>query len=137
MTVWTMIQYCLPNNIILLVTIDKFNPSLLLVDINKLKLYWFVEDSTLQRIFVKPNDLLPKELLETNKFCNLFTKEIVEMNTNDLLMKELVEMELDIPITIYTTSPNAMKSSWCTPFLWKLSKETMNVIWSILVQWTS
>jgi hypothetical protein len=52
-------------------------------------------------------------------------------------MKELIEMELDIPITIYNVSPNTMKLSWCTPLLWELSKETKNMIWSILVWWIS
>lgn len=33
------IQYCLPNNIILLVNIDKFEPNPILVNINKLKIY--------------------------------------------------------------------------------------------------
>jgi hypothetical protein len=86
------------------VIINKFNPNLVLVNINKLKPYQFVEDSTLQPILVKPNDLLPKELVETNKFCNLFIKETIKMNTNDLLMKELIEVEPNIPITIYITS---------------------------------
>jgi hypothetical protein len=33
-----------PINIILLVIIDKFDPNSMLVNINKLKPYWFVED---------------------------------------------------------------------------------------------
>ncbi len=33
------IQYCLPNDIVLLVNIDKFEPNLILVNINKLKPY--------------------------------------------------------------------------------------------------
>jgi hypothetical protein len=33
------IQYCLPNNIALLVTVDKFDANPVLVNINKLKLY--------------------------------------------------------------------------------------------------
>ncbi len=31
------IQYCLPNNTILLIIIDKFDPNPMLVNINKLK----------------------------------------------------------------------------------------------------
>jgi hypothetical protein len=31
------IQFCLPNNIMLLVTLDKFDPNLVLVILNKLK----------------------------------------------------------------------------------------------------
>jgi hypothetical protein len=52
------IQYCLPNNIVLLVTIDKFDSNLILVNINKLKPYKFVEDQTLQPILVKFKFLL-------------------------------------------------------------------------------
>jgi hypothetical protein len=68
---------------VLLVIVYKFNPNLILVDTNKLKPYQFVENSTLQPILIKPSDLLPKKPIETNKFCNLFTKEIVEMNTSE------------------------------------------------------
>jgi hypothetical protein len=54
------IQYCLPNNIVLLVTIDKFNP-------NKLKPYKFIEDRTLQPVLTKPNDLVNDELVQTKE----------------------------------------------------------------------
>jgi hypothetical protein len=37
------IQYCLSNNIILLVNIDKFEPNPILVNINKLKPYWYLD----------------------------------------------------------------------------------------------
>jgi len=49
---------------VLLVTIDKIDPNPILVNINKLKPYRFVEDYTLQPILAKPSDLLPKELIE-------------------------------------------------------------------------
>jgi hypothetical protein len=39
----------------LLVTIDKFDHNPILVNINKLKPYRFVEDHTLQPILVKPS----------------------------------------------------------------------------------
>jgi hypothetical protein len=55
-----MIQYCLPNNIILLVTIDKFDHNLILVNIIKFKPYRFIKDQTLQPILVKPNDFFIK-----------------------------------------------------------------------------
>jgi hypothetical protein len=42
------IQCCLPNNTFLLVTIDKFDPNPVFVNINKLKPYRFIEDKTLQ-----------------------------------------------------------------------------------------
>jgi hypothetical protein len=37
------IRYCLPNNIILLVNIDKFEPNPILVNINKLKSYRYLD----------------------------------------------------------------------------------------------
>ncbi len=37
----------LHNNTILFVTIDKFDPNLVLININKLKPYKFIEDKTL------------------------------------------------------------------------------------------
>ncbi len=40
------IQYCLPNNMILLVIIDKFEHNLVIVNIIKLKPYWFITDIT-------------------------------------------------------------------------------------------
>jgi hypothetical protein len=47
-------------------TIDKFDPNLVLVNINKLKPYRFIEDQTFQ-----PNDFLLKELVEVKNFDNL------------------------------------------------------------------
>jgi hypothetical protein len=37
------IQYCLLNNIVLLVILDKFDPNLILVNVNKLKAYQYVK----------------------------------------------------------------------------------------------
>jgi hypothetical protein len=67
-------QYCLPNNTILLLTIDKFDLSLILVNINKLKPYRFVEDNKFQAILFKPSDFLWKEPMEATHFDNLFIK---------------------------------------------------------------
>jgi len=67
------IQYYLPNNIILLVTINKFDPNLILVYINKLKPYKFVEDQTLQPILTKTSVFLPKEPIEVTH-SNMFIK---------------------------------------------------------------
>jgi hypothetical protein len=52
------IQYCLLNNMVLLVIIDKFDPNLVLVNINKLKPYWFINDITLQPVLAKHSDLV-------------------------------------------------------------------------------
>lgn len=38
------IQFCLPNNIILLVMIDKLDPNPVLVNVNKLKPFQLLED---------------------------------------------------------------------------------------------
>jgi hypothetical protein len=51
----------LPNNIFLLVTIDKFDPNPILVNINKLKPYKFIEDITLQPILTNPSDMVVDE----------------------------------------------------------------------------
>lgn len=40
------IQYYLPNNTILLVTLDKFDLNLILVNVNKLKPYWYAKQNT-------------------------------------------------------------------------------------------
>jgi hypothetical protein len=47
------IQYYLRNNVVLFITIDKFDPNLVLVNINKSKPYIFIENKTLQPILVK------------------------------------------------------------------------------------
>jgi hypothetical protein len=57
----------LPNNTILLVTIDKFDPNLVLVNINKLKPYMFIENRTLQPVLVKPSDMVIDEPILTRK----------------------------------------------------------------------
>jgi hypothetical protein len=43
------VQYCLPNNIVLLVSVNNFEPNLVLVNVNKLKPYKYV-DYTLKGI---------------------------------------------------------------------------------------
>jgi len=55
------------NNNVLVVTIDKFDPNPMLVNINKLKPYKFIEDKTLQVVLVKPNDLLMDEPIQTRE----------------------------------------------------------------------
>jgi hypothetical protein len=57
----------LPNNIILIVTIDKFDPNLMFVNINKLKAYMFIEDKSLQHVLAKFNDLLTNEFVQTKE----------------------------------------------------------------------
>jgi len=56
-------------------TVNKFDPNPVLVNINKLKPYRFMEDQTLQPILTKPNDFLPKELVEITHFDNMSTKQ--------------------------------------------------------------
>jgi hypothetical protein len=52
------------SNIVLLVTIDKFDPNLVLVNINMLKPYKFIEDKTLQPILTKLSDLVLMNLFK-------------------------------------------------------------------------
>jgi hypothetical protein len=40
------IQYCLPDKLILLVTLDEFDLNLILINVNKLKPYRYVKQST-------------------------------------------------------------------------------------------
>ncbi len=75
----------------ILVTIDKFDPNPILVNINKLKPYTFLKDHTFQPILVKPNVLLLEEPVETNHYGNLFTKESVETNHfGNLFVEDLI-----------------------------------------------
>jgi len=55
------IQYFLPNNIVLLVTINKFDTNLVFVNINKLKPHMFIEDIILQPILTNLSDLVVDE----------------------------------------------------------------------------
>jgi hypothetical protein len=67
----------LPNNIFLFVTIDKFDPYPVLVNINKLKPYEFIEDITLQPILANPSDLVVDEHVQTKE-----TEPILFENAN-------------------------------------------------------
>ncbi len=64
----------MPNNTILLVTINRFDPNLVLININKLKPYKFIEDKTLQVVLVKPSDLVTNEPIQTRKLEPLFVE---------------------------------------------------------------
>jgi hypothetical protein len=65
------IQYYLFNNTILLVTIDKFDLNLVLVNINKLKPYRFIKEKTLQLVLVKLGDLVIDELVQAKELVPL------------------------------------------------------------------
>jgi hypothetical protein len=41
-----LVQYYLPNNMVLLVNVDNFNPNPLLIDVNKLKPYYPYDNNT-------------------------------------------------------------------------------------------
>jgi hypothetical protein len=70
------------------VIINKLGFNPILININKLKPYWFIEENTLQPILFKTNDLLPAKLVETNRSYNIFDEKLV---INDLLVNKLVE----------------------------------------------
>jgi hypothetical protein len=93
------IQYCLPNHIILLVTVDKFDPNPVLVNINKLKPYMFIEEKNLQPVLVKPGDLVTDELVQTIEPIPL----LVEPKDSQLVRFELVNNHL-IDGSIKTTN---------------------------------
>ncbi len=78
----------LPNNTIQLVIIIKFDPSSILININKLKPDRFIEDQTLQPILAKPNDFLSKEPVEVKYFDNMPNQQQVEETYYDNLSKE-------------------------------------------------
>ncbi len=57
----------MPNNIVILIIIDKFDPNPIHVNINKLKPYRFIEDRTLQFVLAKFSDLVTDELVQIDK----------------------------------------------------------------------
>ncbi len=61
----------MPNNIVLLVTIDKFDLNPILVNINKLKPYGFIGNKT-QLVLAKPSDLVIDEPIQIEIFEPLF-----------------------------------------------------------------
>jgi hypothetical protein len=52
-------------------TIDKFDPNSVLININKLKPYKFTEDQTFQLVLVELSDFLLEELVEEKYYGNL------------------------------------------------------------------
>jgi hypothetical protein len=75
--------------------IDKFYPNPILININKLKPYKFVEDHIFQHVMVKPNDSLPKELVETNYYGDLFIKKPIESHTKNMGVNKPVEKRIN------------------------------------------
>ncbi len=55
------------NIIVLLITIDKFDPNLVFVNINKLKPYNFIKNRTPQPILTNPSDLVIDEPVQTKE----------------------------------------------------------------------
>ncbi len=58
-------------NIVLLVTIDKFDPNLMFVNSNKLKPYRFIEKKNLQPVLDKLSDLVIDEPVQTKETISL------------------------------------------------------------------
>jgi hypothetical protein len=69
-------------------TINKFDLNLILISINKLKPYRFIEDQTLQLVLVKPNDFLSKEPMEVKYSNNL--QHVEETHFDNMSDDELV-----------------------------------------------
>ncbi len=89
--------------------IDKFDPNPMSININKLKLYRFIDNQTFQLVLAKPSDFLSKEPMEVKYsnnmsnqqqveetyFDNLSNKEPIETNhSNNLFVKELVHFNI-------------------------------------------
>jgi len=74
------------NNTALLVTINKFDPNSVLVNINKLKPFMFIEDKTLQPVLVKLGDLVTNKPIQAKELVPL----LVELENFQLVEFELV-----------------------------------------------
>jgi len=64
----------LPNNIVLFFTINKFDPNLVLINMNKLKPYRFIENETLQLVLIKPSDLVIDKPIQAKEPIPLVVK---------------------------------------------------------------
>ncbi len=99
------IQYYLPNNIVLLITIDKFDPNPILVNIKKLKPYMFIEDKTLQPILANPSDLVADEFIQIKEPEPLLVeKEKFEFVKFEPVNNYLIHgniIGIDVPIRYY------------------------------------
>jgi hypothetical protein len=84
------IQYYLLNNIILLVTTNKFGPNPMLININKLKPCKFIKYKTLQPILAKHSDLVTNEHVQTKEPKPL----LIEPKDLQLIKFELVNHHL-------------------------------------------
>jgi hypothetical protein len=84
----------LPNNIIILVTINKFDPNLVLVNTNKLKPYRFIEDITLQPMLVKPFDLVTNERVQKEISEFVFIKLVINHETNISTNNDIITIML-------------------------------------------
>ncbi len=68
------IHFFFTNNTDLLVTIDKFDPNPIFVNINKLKPYRFIEDKTLQPILIYLSDMVIDEHVQTKNLNHYLLK---------------------------------------------------------------
>jgi hypothetical protein len=55
------VHYCLPNNIIIFISLNNFEPNMVLVNVNKLKPYKYV-DQTLNKIKSSNNQMSLKSI---------------------------------------------------------------------------
>jgi hypothetical protein len=79
------VQYCLPNNIVFLVFINNFEPNPILVNVNKLKPYRYV-DQTLKRIQSSQN----QKSLESINFDH--KKEEFDEDLEDERTSEIIDI---------------------------------------------
>ncbi len=92
----------MPNNIILLVIIDKFDPNPLLVNINKLKPCKFIKDKTLQLVLTKLNDLVTNEHVQPKELepLPIESKDLQPIKF-ELINNYLTHGRIDVPIHYY------------------------------------
>lgn len=92
----------MPNNNVLFVTIDKFDPNLVLVNITKSKPYTFIENRTLQLVLAKPNDLAIDEPIQIEEPEPLLVEyenlQPVGFEHGNIITNVLVHYYHDVPI---------------------------------------
>ncbi len=89
------VQYCLPNNIIILVCVNKFEPNPILVNVNKLKPYKYV-DQTLNEV----------QNLENQAFIESIDLNHMKEQSNENIKGQRKKIIIGIDLTIVLEKPS-------------------------------
>ncbi len=82
------VQYCLSNNIVILVSINNFEPNLVLFNVNKLKPYKYV-DQTLKGIWSLENQTSLESMIQNTWKRNMMKiQKIKEKQRSLVLIKQ-------------------------------------------------